>query len=291
MAFSPKTDSPSLPTIHQALLSGFRSFNRWYLRKHFHTVAVNRQTILPAPFQLDDSLVLYANHASWWDPLAAFLLAEAVFPGFRMYAPIDKAAFEKYRVFGKMGFFPVDQTSLQGAKEFLRISRDILLSPGASLWITPEGRFVDVREVSACFMPGLSHLASSLASPSRQEVDGRRPQVWFVPAALEYTYWEERLPELLVWLGEPTCVTSIDGGSRENNSKQHMNETLLSRLRAAQQQLATAAQRRDAASFEVFLRSSGSTFFIYDWMRRVRCLLTGRRFEPNHSEIFSERQT
>jgi hypothetical protein len=188
-----------------------------------------------------------------------------------------------------MGFFPVDQDSLQGAKEFLHISRRILTAPATSIWITPEGRFVDVRESASVFMPGLSHLAAALSKHAARG-DSATRHVWFVPAALEYTFWEERLPEVLVWIGEPLCVTRppMEFGPAVHR-KQMLNEDLQDRLRQAQGKLAAAAQRRDTSEFEVFLQSSGRTFFLYDWMRKTRCWLTGTKFEPHHSNKFSAR--
>ncbi len=129
-----------LPKISSPLLGGFRVFTRRFLRKHFHTVAANREQIgLASMSAQTDSLVIYANHASWWDPMLAIYLAESVFPEFRMYAPIDARAFAKYRMFGYMGFYPVEQDNLSGAGAFLRTSKRILKTPGSSIWITPEG--------------------------------------------------------------------------------------------------------------------------------------------------------
>jgi 1-acyl-sn-glycerol-3-phosphate acyltransferase len=259
------------------------------MRKHFHTIAVNQQSLDPVPFTAKDALVVYANHASWWDPLAALLLAEEVFPEFRLYAPIDKRAFEKYRMFGHMGFFPVEQSNMQGAKQFLRTSRQILTKSGTSIWLTPEGRFVDVRDTAVPFRPGLSHLAASFLH--RLDSDQQGPQVWFVPAALEYTFWEERLPELLVWIGEPLCVSAEQSEfRRSSNPKKLLDKTLFERLRISQSQLAVASQNRDSSAFEPILQSSGKTFFLYDWMRRLRCLLTGKRFEADHSDKFTGRK-
>ncbi|MEZ6077907.1 MAG: hypothetical protein R3C56_20215 [Pirellulaceae bacterium] len=51
-----------------------------YLRKNFHAVAVNREHLLAVmraegeSIGPDDALVIFANHASWWDPLTAILL-------------------------------------------------------------------------------------------------------------------------------------------------------------------------------------------------------------------------
>lgn len=257
-------------------MGGFRRFNRWYLRKHFHAVAVDRSDLIPAGLNPDDSLVVYANHASWWDPLIAMYLCEQVFPGFRMYAPIDAEAFKQYRIFGQMGFFPVEQDSLVGAAGFLKKARRILEQPSASVWITPEGRFVDVRDTSATFMPGLAHLATS------HQMRSKRPagRVWFVSAAVEYTFWEERLPELLVRLGKPLLAEGA-------KSKEQWQSDLTDSLRQAQQKLATAAITRDTSGFEVMLRNRSGTFFLYDWWRSLTTKRQSASQGMNHSDKFA----
>jgi 1-acyl-sn-glycerol-3-phosphate acyltransferase len=241
-------------------------------------------------FGSQDSLVVYANHASWWDPLTAIFLGEELFSGFELYAPIDQEAFQKYRIFGQMGFYPVDQKTLQGAKDFLRISHGILSMPRSSIWLTPEGRFVDVRDTKAALMPGLAHLASSVASKNRHHPEHAGNNVWFIPAAVEYTFWQERLPELLVCMGKPLCVTAErpPAVSGDRGAKQEWNEELSQRLRAAQAHLAVAAQQRDTSEFEVYLKSSGRTFFVYDWIRRARSLLSRKKFEGGHGKLFSD---
>lgn len=266
-------------------MGGFRLFNRRYLRKHFHTVAIHREALDASGLASQDAMVLYANHASWWDPLAALYVAERVFPKFRLYAPIDAAAFEKYRMFGQMGFFPVEQHSLRGAASFLKTSRQLLREPGASLWITPQGRFADVRDNTAELQPGISHLAASLALEARRNTEQARPRVWFVPAALEYTFWEERLPELLIWMGVPICV-SAEVATQEMDrpgDKQQWHRRLSDHLRSAQSELSVAATGRDASRFEVLLRSRSGTFFVYDWWRWVKAAIRGQRAELDHS--------
>ena len=39
---------------------------------------------------------------------------------------------------------------------------------------------------------------------------------------------------------------------------------------------------------ELFLQNAGGTFFVYDWMRRILSLMSGKSFQPGHSDKFSE---
>ncbi len=135
-------ENVQLPSINRPLLGGFQWFVARYLKKSFHCVAVNREQLIQfmeaegESIGTDDALVIYANHASWWDPLAAIFAAQRLFGGFAMYAPIDADALRKYPMFGRMGFFGVEQHSRRGAAEFLRIAEEILRRPGASQFVT-----------------------------------------------------------------------------------------------------------------------------------------------------------
>jgi 1-acyl-sn-glycerol-3-phosphate acyltransferase len=278
--------SPQLPSINVHILGWFRWFVRYYLRKHFHAVAVQRRELQSASIRADDALVVYANHAAWWDPLAAIHLAEVLFPGFDMYAPIDADALAKYPMFARMGFFGVRPHSQSSAQNFLKISHAILERPGSSLWLTPEGRFADVRDTSAELMPGLGHLAWKLSrqNAARNLASGGAiatgPQrVWFLPVALEYPFWEERQPELLVWFGRPIEVTSLAG-----STKQQCAEQVTAGLRLAQQALAQASVARDTSAFEVLASGSRGTFFLYDWWRTLRGVIGSGRSQRGHGE-------
>lgn len=275
-----------LPRIQQPLMRGFRKFNRIFLRKHFHTVAANLELLKSAEIAAQDALVVYANHASWWDPLMALYMADRLFPDFKMFAPIDADAFEKYRMFGRMGFFPVARDSLKGAKDFLRVSRNILSQSGTSIWITPEGRFSDVRDHSAALMPGMAHLALQLSSKHVGQVpadSGQVNRVWFLPAAIEYVFWEERLPEALVRFGKPMHTQETSTPSKET-----WQERLTQGLREAQRELAEQVVARDSSAFEVLLQSKSGTFFVYDWWRIVRSRMLGKQLDVDHSALLKE---
>ncbi|MEO8268306.1 MAG: lysophospholipid acyltransferase family protein [Aureliella sp.] len=283
-----------VPSISRPLLSGFQWFTARYLKSSFHTVAVNRKhllTVMKAAGESigpKDALVIYANHASWWDPLTAIFAAQKLFGDYVMYAPIDADALRKYSMFGRMGFFGVEQNSRCGAAAFLKIAGEILRRPGASLWLTPEGRFADVRDTSATLMPGLAHLArktsarraDSLAlGDASQDERSQSRRVWFIPVAIEYTFWEERQPELLLWFG---CPLSLD--TMHIEAKSAWDRELTERLRAAQRELSSAAVDRDASHFEILLGGRSGSFFVYDWWRKSLGLMRGRRVQTEHGQ-------
>ncbi|WP_417736274.1 lysophospholipid acyltransferase family protein [Rosistilla oblonga] len=258
--------NPPVPEISRFLLRGFRRYSRRMIRKQFHAVALLREGLAQARgIAADQPLIVYGNHPGWWDPLAAHLVCETCFPDRDFFAPIDAAALQRYRILARLGFYPLEMGTATGAANFLRCSRAILDRPAASLWLTPEGRFCDPRDRSAELMPGLAHLCS------------RFEQGAIVPLAIEYPFWEERLPEMLMALGDP-----IDVAAHREMSKSDWRGLLTQRLRATQDQLARVAIDRDTEALEIVLRGGRGSGAGYDLARRFRSLFSGTRYQASH---------
>jgi 1-acyl-sn-glycerol-3-phosphate acyltransferase len=258
-----------VPPVSAWLQRGFHAFLRPYLRRHFQCIGLHRASYRVSGIEKGRPRIVYSNHPSWWDPLVAHYLNAALFSPRQFYAPIDAAALKQYQVFAKLGFYGVDLQSISGAADFLKTSVAILNNGRSVLWITPEGRFCDVRDTSATLMPGLPHLCTKLHSGT------------VIPMALEYVFWEERLPICLVMFGEP-----LDPAACRNWSKQQWNESLTNRLRQTQRRLADAAIARDAAAIELLLCGRGGAGGMYDFMRQMKSWMRGKRFRPEHGDQF-----
>jgi 1-acyl-sn-glycerol-3-phosphate acyltransferase len=249
-----------VPPISAWTLRFFRTITRGYFRRHFRAVMARHDECLA---NASGPLIVFANHSSWWDPMVCFLLASLLLPQRRHYAPMDAEALARYPILRRLGMFPVEMGSARGAVQFLRISQAILDSGGV-LWMTPQGRFADVRE-PLMFKAGLGALAV------------RVPQVRLLPLAIEYTFWDERLPETLVRFGEPLQLAA--GATAEQATQQ-----LEVALAAAMLELKTISMARDASAFRVMLRGGRGTGGFYALARRLRAILTGRRLQVDHNE-------
>jgi 1-acyl-sn-glycerol-3-phosphate acyltransferase len=181
---------------------------------------------------------------------------------------MDEAALKHYGVFRKLGFFPVDNGTPRGAAQFLRTARQILSTANSVLWISPEGRFTDMRTRPAILRPGLATLVARLGVCT------------LVPLAIEYTFWDERLPEILVSCGHPVEVT--DG---KRYSVGVWNDRLGAALAATQDELAALAKLRDPARFETILSGRVGISGVYEGWKRFVALLTGRVYEGSHGSI------
>lgn len=277
----PSASGTELPHINHWLMNGFeRHFLPRYLRRHFHVLACHRGSFRDVNPGTDASLVVYCNHASWWDPMTAMYVRSQIMPAHKLYAPIDTTALEQYKIFKSMGFYGV-ASSHRGAAEFLRRSLQIVKSPGSSLWLTPEGKFCDPRRLDEPIQPGLAHLAHAIQRAG--DSNGSLPNVWFIPAAIEYPFWEERLPECLCWLGEPLLVR---WQADQPRSKQEWLGILDAQLRNAQRRLAEASVARDTSQFEVLLRGKTGSWSIYDMARRSWAKLRGQKVSMEHSGLW-----
>lgn len=254
------------PVVSPWVRYWFRRYARGYVRKHFHALRI---APLPEGFPGDptapEPLIVFMNHASWWDPLTALLLAERYWPHRPVYAPMDAAALRLYPFFRRLGVFGVELGSLAGALAFLRTAAEVLRVPESILWLTPQARFADVRERPVTFARGLAHLVR------------RVEHGLLVPLAVEYVFWEERTPEILARFGSVLSVAELSEAS-----PQAAQARLQSALQAAMDELAGDAVARRIDRFETLLSGRVGVGGIYDWWRRLRAAAGGNRFEPHH---------
>jgi 1-acyl-sn-glycerol-3-phosphate acyltransferase len=211
----------------------------------------------------DAPLLIASNHPSWWDPMLGLVLADRFLADREHYAPIDEAMLAKYRFFSRIGFFGVEPGTRRGAAAFLRAVDVIGSRPGSVLWITPQGRFADVRERPLVLAEGVGHAARRLRAGT------------LLPLALEYAFWEERTPEALCRFGAPIPLGA------ERTAEAWTREAARG-LEEAMDDLAAAAVARDPGPFETILGGAAGVGGIYDLWRRLRARLRGEAFRREH---------
>jgi len=250
------------PHISPSVLSFFRHIVRGYLRRHFRAVRIagasRLSTIAPGT-----PLIVFANHSSWWDPMVCVLLAHRLLPQRKHFGPMDAAALERYGFLKRIGIFPVEMNSARGAAQFLRTGLQ-LLAQDAVLWITPQGRFADSRERPLVFKPGLARLAHRAG-----------PGCVVLPLALEYIFWDERLPETLLEFGAPILVG--------DSSLEDLALRLPQALQAAQDSLREKAMARDPLQFDLLADGTAGTGGWYGFGKRLFSRLTRRPYQPDHT--------
>jgi hypothetical protein len=181
------------------------------------------------------------------------------------FAAIDAEAVKQYGFFKKLGFVGVDTKSLRGAAEFVRTAATILSQPNRVFWVTVQGRFTDVRERPLGIQAGVGHLAARLTSGV------------VLPIALEYTFWTERTPEALVRIGEPLRIPDHPGLSGKG-----WTSLIEAEMTRNLDTLNAEAMARDPAKFAAILSGKSGVGGPYDWWRRLKSWVGGRKFDPSH---------
>lgn len=271
--------APGIPRRpSHALLRLFDVYLQFFIKRHFHAVRLAGAEHWPgSPVEGGSSdlpLVVCLNHPSWWDPLTAIVLSRYLERDADHYAPIDALAMERYGVLQSLGLFAVEQGTRKGAVQFLRSATAVLGAKRSVLWVTPQGGFTDVRARPVSFRAGLDALLR------------RMPRVQVLPLALEYTFWDERLPEALALLGEPLVFAAGDGGV-------HLppGQRVAMALEQTQDALASLAARRDATLFTPVLMGFAGTSGVYGGWQRLRAKLRGERFAPEHASLRARAQS
>ena len=235
-----------------------RHVKRCYLARDFHAVRLSRNG---RPGEVPDGpLIVVLNHPSWWDPLIALALTELL-PDRAHYAPMDADALARYRIFERMGVFGIELNTMRGAREFLRTSRSILARPRTALWITPQGRFADVRERPPGVQPGVAHLAHRLE------------RAVILPLALEYPFWEERHPEALARFG-PAIV--VERGT--DRTVEEWRTCIEAALARAQDALLSEARHRGPDAFETLVNGKAGFGGVRDRSLSSRARYLGAHF-------------
>jgi 1-acyl-sn-glycerol-3-phosphate acyltransferase len=254
---------PDSNSVFSLILNwGFRRYVRRFVRRNFNAVRIanpsHAENIPAGP------VVCYVNHPGWWDPMTAVLMTDIFFPNHRFAAPMDAEALTSYPILERLGFFPVAKDSVTGAKEFLRTSRELLKSPTTALWLTPAGKFHDVRQ-PAPFLSGLGHIAD-------REFAGT-----LLSMAMEYTFWNERYPELLVEFSPPVDCAKLPA------DRDARTRALENALQQTQASLAQRAIARDAAAFVTLAVGRSGIGGFYDFWRRITAWTRGDRFRSRHT--------
>jgi 1-acyl-sn-glycerol-3-phosphate acyltransferase len=258
-----------LPPFSHRLHGWFMWYVRKYLARNFHAVrllkAIDGSPDRPAI--AGEPVIFYSNHPGWWDPLTFLFVGAALFPDRMIYGPIDAAALGKYKFMERIGFIGIDPQAWRGAARFLRMLRAAGKRTDVIFWITAQGEFTDPRKRPVRLRPGVGH---GVAAATRGVV---------VPLAVEYPFWNERLPEAVVAFGPALRIE--DAGER---SPDEWTTILEHELEAAQDRLAAGAMTRDPAGFTTLLDGRVGVGFFYDTCRRLKAWMRGERFDAAHDD-------
>lgn len=257
---------PELPPFSRSRFAWFMWYVTWYLRRHFTAVRVLRGPDAAAAFPAIGSrpVIFATNHPGWWDPLVFLWIAHRLFPDRLSYGPIDARALGKYKFFETIGFVGIEPGTWRGSATFLRAAKAASTRNDVILWITAQGEFTDPRRRPLDLRPGVGHAVAAGAG-------------LIVPVAVEYPFWNERLPEVVVAFGP-----AIDIDAAPDRDAEAWTQAIAATLTATQDRLAAAAIARDPAAFVTLLSGTVGVGGVYDLVRRFTAWCRGERFEAAH---------
>ncbi|MGV3720007.1 MAG: lysophospholipid acyltransferase family protein, partial [Actinomycetota bacterium] len=236
-----------IPASKNALLrTWFRGYVRRYLRRSFHRVLL----LGDPPETPEGPLLVCLNHSSWWDLLICHWLSEELL-GWDSYGPMDERQLRRYPVLRRLGAFGVDRESLEGARAFLRYSRALLAGRRRALWITAQGAMLSTSVRPIRLYSGMVRLARDLEQCS------------VTTLALDYEFWDDRLPEAFVSFSPVRRLTAV-----ELRDPRRLQAELARRLETQMDELAAVRTRRDPSLFRVGLSSAQGISPAYDLIRR-----------------------
>lgn len=246
VALIPATPSPRVRAVFTAMVASMA-------RRKFHAVRVAKgsREILADMDGGSRSALVAMNHASWWDPIVALLVWREFFASRPPFGPIDRDELQRFAIFRKVGLFgvdPDDPAMLDAMRGYLQEQSQIC--PRLALIVTPQGRFVDVRD-EVVARPGAAAVAAAIA-PDRA-----------VALAVEYGFWVDQKPEIFLRAEAISCEAAgtLSWQRRISNAMQ-----------TNQAQLALLVRAREASAFTPlspkFCPKVTGTNPIYDlWMR------------------------
>ncbi|REJ78376.1 MAG: acyl-phosphate glycerol 3-phosphate acyltransferase [Acidobacteria bacterium] len=173
----------------------FALYNSNLLRRRFHSFRIKG---LPGLTEPDRSkpLILYANHTSWWDGLAAFQISRAAH--LDAYLMMEERQLRRYFLFRKLGAFSVVRENPREAYRTLEYAADLLYEdPGRCLWIFPQGKITPAGKRPLGFYKGIGKLVE-IAGDCR-----------VAPVVFRYEFEGEYKPSIYAAVAE--CEVFVSG--------------------------------------------------------------------------------
>ena len=200
--------SDGLMLVPDAYNPGFFRFFGWYVRrlfaKKFAAVRLARgsELVLASLEQDPRPALVTMSHSSWWDPLVGVLLMTQRMPSRSPLGPIDRHELARMGFMKKLGLFGIDPASAASLAPMVEYCvREMPRRPRCTLWITPQGRFKDVRE-PVRIKPGAAAIAARLSTPG---AGGCRA----VALAIELNFWSDQRPEVFLRVADISPGTGV----------------------------------------------------------------------------------
>lgn len=160
---------------------------RWYVERKIQR-AFRGIWLRGAVPRTDRSLLVYANHASFWDGFALHVLCREA--GLDGYCMMEEGNLARYRFLRRLGAFSVRRGDPGSAVASLRYAVRLLARPATAVIVFPEGELRPWTGEVHRLERGVEVLA-------------RRAGATCLPVGIRYRFFEHELPDLLLAVGPP----------------------------------------------------------------------------------------
>lgn len=187
----------------------FSFYNRNLFKRRFHSLQVSGLDNLRAK-DPEIPLVVFANHSSWWDGLAAFEISRAA--RLDSYIMMEEKQLKKLQLFRKLGAFSVIRENPREAFKSLNYAVELLKNDcRRTLWIFPQGKIEsnDLRPLK--FYRGLSRIVEKIG----------RCQV--ACCAMRYEFLSEFKPQIFIKIGLLEIITADRNFKTEQKTSEFEN--------------------------------------------------------------------
>ncbi len=161
-----------IPAHHTALGSFFwKQWSKWSIRLCFHDF------VYPKDFEIKPghSLLMLANHVSWWDGFWPLELNRQLFHK-RYHVMMLEEELKQRRFMAQGGAFSIDPGS-RSIVESLRYATELLENPDNMVLVYPQGRIHSLYQQKIGFEKGIDRILKKTQNPV---------QIVFAAALVDY---------------------------------------------------------------------------------------------------------
>ena len=170
------------PRQNRFIYHFFSFYIQWLIRKNFSCFHFNRVT-----FDSSKSILLVANHFSWWDGFFLFYLNQLYFKK-KFHVMILEETAKKRKFMKYLGAFSVKKHSKESL-ESLNFAAELLNDPNNLVLIFPQGKICSSHVAEIIFEKGL-----------KQIVKQTKKQFQFIFSITFVEYFHDKKPSVLSYL-------------------------------------------------------------------------------------------
>ncbi len=245
-------DLPPIPARHHVLGDAlvYWGLVRPALWSHFDRVWIKLEGAIPQTS--DGPLIVYMNHASWWDGYMACVLNRLVLRSrFQGYAMMEEQQLKRYRFFSWSGAFSIHRQDARSAMRSVRyIGRLLAERRNRCLYMFPQGEIAPNDRRPLKIFSGAAHIARRAGGAT----------LW--PVALRYEFRGEQRPEVFIRSRPPHQATA-GAGTRALASEIGV------RLTAACNALRDEFTSGDLGGYRMLLRGRAGVNRVFDMARAL----------------------